>query len=133
MRLEQGGSKHQKTKYDRFCLHLSEDEVHERVQAGEPYVIRMLVPPGKTEHEDLIHGKIVFDNDSIDDQVIMKSDGYPTYHFANVIDDYLMRISHVIRGEEWLPSTPKHLLLYKALNLDPPKFAHLPLLLNAKG
>ena len=93
----------------------------------------MLVPKGKTEHRDLIHGKIVFDNDSIDDQVIMKSDGYPTYHFANVIDDYMMKITHVIRGEEWLPSTPKHIILYKMLGLTPPQFAHLPLLLNSKG
>ena len=81
----------------------------------------------------MIHGRIVFDNDSIDDQVIMKSDGFPTYHLANVVDDHLMKITHVIRGEEWLPSTPKHLLLYKMLQIEPPKFAHLPLLLNQKG
>lgn len=133
MRKQQGGSKHSKTKYDRFCHGLSEEEVKERVDSGEPYVIRMLIPRGKTEHKDIIHGKIVFDNDSVDDQVIMKGDGYPTYHFANVVDDYLMRITHVIRGEEWLPSVPKHLLLYKMLEIDPPQFAHLPLMLNMKG
>ena len=93
----------------------------------------MLIPPGKTEHRDLVHGKIIFDHDSLDDQIIMKSDGYPTYHLANIVDDHMMQISHVIRGEEWLPSTPKHLLLYKMLELDPPQYAHLPLLLNSKG
>ena len=93
----------------------------------------MLIPNGKTEFKDMIHGKVIFDNDTVDDQVIMKSDGFPTYHFANVVDDYLMKITHVIRGEEWLPSTPKHLLLYKMFEMDPPEFAHLPLLLNSKG
>ena len=131
MRLQQGGIKHQKTKYDRFCHGISKDEVEERIAGGEDYVIRMYIPRGKTEFKDLIHGKVVFDNDTVDDQVIMKSDGYPTYHFANVVDDYEMKISHVIRGEEWLPSTPKHILLYQMFGLDPPKFAHLPLLLNS--
>ena len=93
----------------------------------------MLVPKGKTEFKDLVHGKVIFDNDSIDDQAIMKSDGFPTYHFANVVDDYLMRITHVIRGEEWLPSTPKHIMLYKMFEIEPPTFAHLPLLLNMQG
>jgi glutamyl/glutaminyl-tRNA synthetase len=133
MRNDQGTSKSQQTKYDRFCHNLDEQEVKQRVESGEPYVIRMLIPKGKTEFKDLIHGKVIFDNDSVDDQVIMKSDGYPTYHFANVVDDYLMRITHVIRGEEWLPSTPKHIILYKMFELDPPVFAHLPLLLNSKG
>lgn len=96
-------------------------------------MIRMYIPRGKTEFKDLIHGKVVFDNDTVDDQVIMKSDGFPTYHFANVVDDYEMKISHVIRGEEWLPSTPKHILLYRMFGLDPPTFAHLPLLLNNSG
>lgn len=94
--------------------------MQERVESGEPYVIRMLIPNGKTEFKDLVHGKVIFDNDSVDDQVIMKSDGFPTYHFANVVDDYMMRITHVIRGEEWLPSVPKHLILYKMLEIDPP-------------
>lgn len=133
MRLAQGGVKSASTKYDRFCYGLSPEEVEERVQSGEPYVIRMLIPRGKTEFKDLVHGKVIFDNDTVDDQVILKSDGFPTYHFANVVDDYMMRITHVIRGEEWLPSTPKHIILYKMFELDPPTFAHLPLLLNAKG
>lgn len=133
MRAQQGRQKHAKTKYDRLCHGLSESEVRERVESGEPYVIRMFVPRGKTEFRDLIHGKVIFDNDIIDDQVLMKADGYPTYHFANVVDDYLMRITHVIRGEEWLPSTPKHLILYKMFEIDPPEFAHLPLLLNLNG
>lgn len=83
--------------------------------------------------KDLVHGKVIFDNSVIDDQVIIKNDGYPTYHFANVIDDYLMGITHVIRGEEWLPSTPKHLILYDMFGWQQPEFAHLPLLLNSKG
>lgn len=93
----------------------------------------MKVPKGKTQFKDLVHGKVVFENNVVDDQVIIKNDGFPTYHFANVVDDHLMGISHVIRGEEWLPSTPKHLILYQMLGLDPPEFAHLPLLLNSKG
>jgi len=83
--------------------------------------------------KDMVHGKVVFDNAVIDDQVIIKNDGYPTYHFANVIDDYLMGITHVIRGEEWLPSTPKHTILYDMFGWQHPEFAHLPLLLNSKG
>lgn len=93
----------------------------------------MKVPRGKTEFKDIVHGKVIFENQVIDDQVLLKNDGFPTYHFANVVDDYLMKISHVIRGEEWLPSTPKHLILYKMFELDPPEFAHLPLLLNSRG
>ena len=95
------------------------------------YVIRFKTPKeGFTEFKDLIYGKIKIENKIIDDQVLMKSDGYPTYHLANVVDDHLMEISHIIRGEEWLPSTPKHILLYKAFGWDIPEFAHLPLLLN---
>lgn len=94
----------------------------------------MKVPDGKTSFRDLIHDKISFENMQIDDQVLMKSDGYPTYHFASVVDDYLMRITHVIRGEEWVSSTPKHMILYKMFKIkDTPKFAHLPLILNMKG
>mmetsp|Transcript_42020 Transcript_42020/g.64366 ORF Transcript_42020/g.64366 Transcript_42020/m.64366 type:complete len:222 (-) Transcript_42020:565-1230(-) len=133
MRREQGHAKHQKTKYDRLCYGVPLEEAEERIKAGEPYVVRMLIPPGQTEFKDLIHGKVTFDHDSIDDQIIMKSDGFPTYHFANVVDDYMMKITHVIRGEEWLPSTPKHILLYKMFAMQPPTFAHLPLLLNSKG
>ena len=99
LRLEQGGEKHQATKYDRFCLNLSEKEVNERIKSGEPYVIRMMIPHGQSEWKDIVHGKVVFNHNVIDDQILIKSDGYPTYHFANVIDDHLMKISHVIRGE----------------------------------
>ena len=93
----------------------------------------MLVPHGVSEWRDLVHGKVVFNNNVLDDQVLIKSDGYPTYHFANIVDDHLMQITHVIRGEEWLSSTPKHLILYQMLGLKAPVFAHLPLLLNEKG
>lgn len=134
MRIKIGGQKYAKAKYDRLCLHsLTPDQIEEKKANGESYVIRMRVPKGKTTLKDIVHGKVVFDNKEIDDQVILKNDGYPTYHFANVVDDYLMKISHVIRGEEWLPSSPKHLLLYQMLEIDPPEFAHLPLLLNQKG
>jgi glutamyl-tRNA synthetase len=81
----------------------------------------------------LVYGKIIFSNKTIDDTILIKSDGYPTYHLANVVDDHSMRITHVLRGEEWLSSTPKHILLYKALGWTPPLFAHLPLLLNPDG
>ena len=81
----------------------------------------------------MVHGKVIFNNSVLDDQILIKSDGYPTYHFANIVDDHLMQISHVIRGEEWLSSTPKHLILYSMFGLTPPSFAHLPLLLNDKG
>lgn len=110
---------------------LGDAEALRRVESGEPYVIRLLVP----EHEevifdDIIRGEIVVRSADVDDQILMKSDGYPTYHLANIVDDHLMKISHVIRGEEWLPSTPKHVLLYKAFGWEVPEFAHLPLLLN---
>ena len=119
--------------YDRLCLGLSENEIKERINAGMPYTIRMLVPEGITTFKDMIHGKVVFNNNLIDDQVLMKSDGFPTYHFANIVDDYKMGISHVIRGVEWLPSTPKHVLLYKMFDLEPPTFAHIPLLIHKSG
>ena len=105
----------------------------QRIESGEPYVIRLKVPKGQTEFQDLVHGKVVFENDSIDDLVIMKSDEFPAYDFANVVDDYLMRITHVIRGDEWLPSTPKHILLYKMFEMEVPEFAHLPSLLGSRG
>lgn len=118
------------TPYDRQCLSLSRDEAMTRMNS-EPHIVRLKSP----EDEDIIFYDIVRDKVSIksndlDDQVILKTDGYPTYHLANVVDDHLMGISHVIRGEEWLSSTPKHVLLYRFLGWSPPKFAHLPLLLN---
>jgi glutamyl-tRNA synthetase len=117
--------------YDRKCVHLTPEEIEQKKAEGIPYVIRQLIPHGnKFEFEDLIRGKVTFDTSLIDDQVLMKSDNYPTYHLANVVDDHLMEITHVIRGEEWLPSTPKHILLYNAFKWTPPEFAHIPLLLN---
>ncbi len=106
-------------------------EIRKKMESGEPYVIRMKVPDYVSVwFEDIIRGPIEFDSSTIDDQVLMKSDGFPTYHFASVVDDHLMEFTHIIRGEEWLSSMPKHLLLYEFFGWEPPKFAHLPLLLN---
>ncbi len=117
--------------YDRTCLNLSAEEIETKKQSGAPYVIRQKIPRGgKLKFKDLIRGTVQFDTSTIDDQVLMKSDNFPTYHLANVVDDHLMEITHVIRGEEWLPSAPKHLLLYEAFGWQPPEFAHIPLLLN---
>ena len=117
--------------YDGKCRELNKDEVQKLLDEKTPYVVRLKVSKeGFVEFKDLVYGKIRIKNETIDDQVIMKSDGFPTYHLANVVDDHLMEISHVIRGEEWLPSTPKHILIYRAFGWEAPKFAHLPLLLN---
>lgn len=117
--------------YDRTCLNLSKEEVEEKKAAGQTFVIRQKIPNGqKLQFKDLIRGIVQFNTSTIDDQVLMKSDNFPTYHLANVIDDHLMQITHVIRGEEWLPSTPKHVLLYEAFGWQKPEFAHIPLLLN---
>lgn len=121
----------QPTGYDGYCRNLSLEEVEKRIANNEKYVIRMKMPrEGITKFTDLIRGEIEFKNELIDDQVIFKADGFPTYHLAVVIDDHLMEITQVIRGEEWLSSTPKHLVLYKMFGWQPPQFAHLPLLLN---
>ena len=118
-------------KYDRRALKLSPDEVAAKLAAGIPAVVRMKVPDSTTiAFDDIVRGRVEFSSDLIDDQVLLKSDGYPTYHLANVVDDHLMEVSHVIRGEEWLSSTPKHVLLYQDFGWDLPQFAHLPLLLN---
>ncbi|MDX9925164.1 MAG: glutamate--tRNA ligase, partial [Ignavibacteriaceae bacterium] len=118
-------------KYDKHCLSLSEAQIKENLNTGMPYVIRLKVPIGeKVVFNDIIRNRVEFDTATIDDQVLIKSDGFPTYHLANVIDDHLMEISHVIRGEEWLSSTPKHVLLYNFFGWELPLFAHLPLLLN---
>lgn len=117
--------------YDRHCANLSNDEVKKNLAEGKPFVIRLKVSKNETiELDDLVRGKVKFDTNLVDDQVLLKSDGFPTYHLANVIDDHDMRITHVIRGEEWLSSVPKHLLLYRYLGWEAPRFAHLPLLLN---
>ncbi|MBI5732269.1 MAG: glutamate--tRNA ligase, partial [Candidatus Magasanikbacteria bacterium] len=121
----------QPTIYDGSCRRLSAADCQKKIRDKVPYVIRLKVPKkGKTKFHDLIRGEVEFENKLIDDQIILKSDGFPTYHLANVVDDCLMKISHVIRGEEWLPSMPKHILLYQAFGWEPPRFAHLPLLLN---
>ncbi len=115
-------------------LTLSEEEVRERLKSGAEYVIRLMVPPGGSiRFRDMIRGDVSFESETVDDQVLIKSDGMPTYHLANVVDDHLMEITHVIRGEEWLSSTPKHVLLYRYFGWSPPTFAHLPLILSPSG
>lgn len=117
--------------YDRQCRNLSNQEIQTKLARGEQSVIRMKVPlNGELTFADLIRGNVTINYKNIDDQVLLKSDGFPTYHLAVVVDDHDMQISHVIRGEEWLSSTPKHLLLYTYLGWQAPQFAHLPLLLN---
>ncbi len=131
LREEQQKQKLPQAKYDKHCLHLSKDEIEKSLASGIDKVIRLNVEPNqKIIFEDIIRGRVEFDSNNIDDQVLIKSDGYPTYHLANVVDDHLMKITHVIRGEEWLSSTPKHILLYDFFNWEKPEFAHLPLLLN---
>lgn len=115
-------------------LTLSQDEVDRRLEAGDEFVIRLKVPRRETvKFEDLIRGIVSFETAGLDDQVLMKSDGMPTYHLANVVDDHTMGITHVIRGEEWLSSAPKHILLYKAFGWEPPAMAHLPLIMSPSG
>ena len=117
-------------------LVLTEDESNRRIERGDPYVVRIKIEPDQViRFDDRIRGRVEVDSGTLDDKVLMKSDGLPTYHLANVVDDLSMRISHVIRGEEWLPSAPVHVLLYKYLEKDEqmPEFAHLPLLLKPSG
>ena len=115
-------------------LTLSEEEVKQRMDAGEPHVVRLQVPEGETvRFHDLVRGDVEFDTTQVDDQVLVKSDGMPTYHLANVVDDHAMEITHVIRGEEWLSSVPKHILLYQYLGWEPPQMAHLPLIMSPTG
>lgn len=118
----------------RNSLALSARETKERIESGDPYVIRFLMPENATlVFQDMIRGEISVNTHTLDDKVLFKSDGMPTYHLANIVDDHLMEISHVIRGEEWLPSLPLHILLYRAFGWDPPVFAHLPLILKPEG
>jgi glutamyl-tRNA synthetase len=120
------------TRYDRACRGLDPKEAEKRIADGEPHVIRLAVPvQGSVTFRDEIRGDVTFDWKEMDDQIIIKSDGMPTYHLASTCDDHDMGITHVIRGEEWISSTPKHLFIYRAFGWDVPKFAHLPLLLNA--
>ncbi len=118
--------------YDRRCRDLSREERAKKEAEGITPVVRFKTPlEGRTGFNDLIWGDVVFDNNTIDDFVLLKSDGYPTYHLANIVDDHLMEISHVIRAEEWLSSTPRHILLYQAVGFEPPQFAHLPMVLGS--
>ncbi|OGE64902.1 glutamate--tRNA ligase [Candidatus Daviesbacteria bacterium RIFCSPLOWO2_02_FULL_36_7] len=128
--------KKQAPMYDKHCLSLSKEEVERNLSENIPHVIRLNVPRDqKIVVRDAVVGEVVFDSNQIDDQVLIKSDGFPTYHLAVVVDDYLMKITHVFRGSEWLPSTPKHILLYQFLGWgkDIPKYAHVPLLLDPEG
>ena len=119
-------------RYDRTCRKLSDVEIKKNLQANKPYTIRLKInySQGSYKVQDLLRGEVCFKAAQLDEQILMKSDGFPTYHLASVVDDCLMKISHVIRGEEWLPSTPKHLQIYDALGWQAPQFIHLPLLLS---
>jgi len=124
IRKEKGG-------YDGRARNIPPEEAEERARRGEPHVIRLKVPrPGTTEVKDELRGEVVYDNQEIPDVVLLKSDGYPTYHLANVVDDHLMGVTDVIRAEEWLVSTPIHVLLYRAFGWEAPRFYHMPLLRN---
>jgi glutamyl-tRNA synthetase len=123
-------------RYPGTCRHLTPDQIAANESAGKPYTIRLAVPPhgndltSSTTFRDELRGAITFEHNNVDDQVLMKSDGFPTYHLANVVDDHLMQITDVIRAEEWISSTPKHVLLYKAFGWQVPRFWHMPLLRN---
>jgi glutamyl-tRNA synthetase len=118
--------------YDGHCRGLAREESDQRAAVGEPFVVRLAMPKaGTTTFTDGLRGKVEIDNSQVDDQVLLKSDGFPTYHLANVVDDHLMKISHVIRAEEWISSTPKHVELYAAFGWDAPEFIHMPLLRNS--
>lgn len=124
-------SKGKQVTYDRKCFHLSADQIQKNLDQNLPYTIRLKIPRNEQLLvTDMVYETIKFECSNIDDQILLKSDGFPTYHLASVVDDHLHQITHVIRGEEWLPSVPKHLLLYRYFNWKPPRFAHLPLLLN---
>jgi glutamyl-tRNA synthetase len=120
--------------YDRHCRNLPHAEVARKLAAREPYVVRFKMPrEGETHVHDLLTGEIVFQNVNLEDLVLLKSDGYPTYHLANVVDDHLMEITHIMRGADWIPSAPLHVQLYKAFGWDVPKIAHLPLIMAPGG
>lgn len=130
MRAEQVKRK-QPPGYDRHCRELAPEERAQKEAEGIVPVVRFKVPlEGQTRFKDLIYGDVVFERSTLDDFVLLKSDGYPTYHLANVVDDHAMKISHVIRAEEWISSTPRHLLLYQALGFEPPEFIHHPMILG---
>ncbi|TME77649.1 MAG: glutamate--tRNA ligase [Chloroflexi bacterium] len=130
MRAEQR-ARHEPERYDRRCRSIPRAESDRRAAGGERFVVRQAIPiDGTTTFHDLVMGTVTFRNDTLDDHVLLKSDGFPTYHLAFAVDDHAMAISHIIRGEGWLPSAPKHLLLFQAFNWLPPAFAHLPLVLG---
>ena len=127
MREEQRENGIASTKYDRLCLKLDKSEVEANLKENKPHVIRLKVPEDENiKFSDLVFGEISVNSNDLDDQVLIKSDGFPTYHMAVVIDDHLMEITHVMRGNDWIPSTPKHVILYKAFNWKMPIFIHLP-------
>ena len=118
-------------KYDKHCLHLSKEEIEKNLADAIPYVIRQNIPQdGTTTFHDAIFGNITVDNDELDDMILIKSDGFPTYNFANVVDDHLMEITHVVRGNEYLSSTPKYTRLYEDFGWEEPEYVHLPLITN---
>ena len=132
VRLQQQAEKRPHIGYDRHCRDLPPAEATARIAAGEPHVIRLKMPlTGAIVVKDRLRGDVSFNAEESDDQVLLKSDRFPTYHLANVVDDHLMQITHVIRAEEWLTSTPKHVVLYEAFGWEPPEFIHMPLLRNA--
>ena len=123
----------QPTGYDKHCRDFTKEDVKKELANKTPYVIRLKIPlDGCTKFVDLVHDEICFENNLLEDQVLIKSDGYPTYHFAVVVDDHLMEITHIMRGQEWIPSTPKHVILYNYFGWESPKYIHLPLLVNEK-
>jgi len=119
-------------KYDRKCLHLSEDEIKKNLEEKKPFAWRVRIPEGKTSYDDLIHGIIEKDNGEIEDFVIVRSDNTPVYNFAVVVDDYRMKITHVVRGDDHISNTFKQIHIYRLLNVEPPRFAHLPLILDER-
>lgn len=133
---KQQEKEHKAPMYDRFCRNLPDEEIKKKLSENFSFVVRMKMPDNEKilVHDEIV-GDVIFDSSQLDDQVILKSDGFPTYHLAVVIDDHLMEITHVFRGTEWLPSAPKHVLLYKYLKWEStmPKFIHIPVLLNSQG
>lgn len=120
--------------YDRHCRELPSKKIEELIDSGIPYVIRLKIPELRSiSFEDMIRGEISYQSDILDDFVLLKSDGFPTYHLANVVDDHHMKISHVMRGDEWIASTPRHILIYEAFKWKPPRFAHMPVILAPDG
>lgn len=125
-----GAASGQGWKYDRVCLALAPDDVQARVETGAAHAIRFLVPEGTTEFQDTVHGRIAFANADIEDFVLLRSDGYPTYHLSVVSDDAGMRVTQVVRGDDHISNTPKHVLIFGAMGVEPPAFAHVPLILG---